>query len=660
MKEIRLLSLELENFKGIRDFILEPRGKDIFVYGRNKTGKTTLFDAFLWLLFDKDSKGQSQFDIKTKKPGSNEPMHGLDHRVKGTFEIDGSQLTLEKVYKEKWTKKRGSADKKFTGHTTDYFISGVPVKKKEYDEKISEIVDEDIFRLLTDPRHFNEQLHWAERREILLEVCGDVSDEDVIGANDQLEKLASILGERDIEEHRKVIKSKQKDINKELEKLPVRIDEVNQGLPDVAGLDWKELQAGIDDLKVAKTQKEEELSQLQNGGGVSEKRKELAEIETELENIKREHRAGVDEELNSKRKELNEVRDRINSIKSDVRMKSREKDQLRNKAGRLGDKIQNLRDKWHRENDKEFDEGKFDTVQCPDCGSKFHLEDVEEKRAEFNAEKAEKLEEINTRGKQLKEELEQTKAEISELEAEIDKLESELEAAEKEKADLESNIEDLNEKAAQYQDSTKYKAKLEEKKQIKSEIEQLKQDKREQVSEVKQEIANYESDIEKLQGEIQKIKQYNQGQKRIKELKEKEEELAAEYEKLEEELYLTEEFTRTKVGLLEDKINSHFDYTTFKLFEKQVNGGIKETCEALDDGVSYNSTLNTGSKFKIGIDIINTLSEHYGIQAPIFIDGRESITEPLQTDSQLISLVVSESDDELRVVGADKEMKEAV
>ena len=190
---MKILNLTLRNFKGIRHFNLDTQGKDANIYGDNATGKTTLADAFMWLLFDKDSSNRKDFQIKTLKPNG-EPEHGLEHAVEAILQLsNGSQLALKKVYYDKWTKKRGSATAEFTRHTTDYFIDGVPVQKKEYDAKIAEIADENIFRLLTDPRYFNEILHWPDRRKLLLEVCGDVSDAEVIASNKDLSGLSEIL-----------------------------------------------------------------------------------------------------------------------------------------------------------------------------------------------------------------------------------------------------------------------------------------------------------------------------------------------------------------------------------------------------------------------------------------------------------------------------------
>ena len=124
-------------------------------------------------------------------------------------------------------------------------------------------------------------------------------------------------------------------------------------------------------------------------------------------------------------------------------------------------------------------------------------------------------------------------------------------------------------------------------------------------------------------------------------------------------MYLTEEFIRTKVRLLEDRINSKFKMARFKLFEVQVNGALAETAETMYNGVPY-SNLNNGARINVGLDIIRTLAKHYNLYPPIFIDNRESITELIDVSpQQTISLIVSEKDQKLRVE-LKEEVKEAI
>ncbi|MGG4032991.1 ATP-binding protein, partial [Paenibacillus cisolokensis] len=205
MKKIELISLTLRNFKGIRDFRLDADGEDVNVFGDNAVGKTTLFDAFTWSLFDKDSQNKKDFEIKTLGPDGKVLEHGTNHEVEVVLLVNGKRRTLRKVFSEKWTKKRGAVTAEFTGHTTDYYVDGVPVKKGEYEAFIASIVKEEVFKLLTNPAFFNEQLKKDDRRRILIEVCGDLSDAEVITSNPELSELTGLLGERTLEGHRKML-----------------------------------------------------------------------------------------------------------------------------------------------------------------------------------------------------------------------------------------------------------------------------------------------------------------------------------------------------------------------------------------------------------------------------------------------------------------------
>ncbi|MGW6724242.1 AAA family ATPase, partial [Streptomyces sp. NPDC054995] len=302
-KEIKLLKLELRNFKGIKHFTLDTQGENVKVFGDNATGKTTLFDAFIWLLFDKDSQNKKDFQIKTLTK-ENKPISGLDHEVSGLFLIDGTELSLKKVYSEKWTRKRSSAEAVFSGHTTDYFINEVPSKKKEFNDRVSSIIAEDKFKLITSPSFFNEQLKWQDRRKILLEISGDVTAEEVFSKNPSVAALESILKKRSLEEHRKVIAGKQREINKQLDAIPVRIDEVQRTVEDTSGLDEQELHDEINFLQKEVESLEEKLRSARNGEAISEKRKVILQLQNDLQEIKNDHQE-------KEYKKINEIKEQL-------------------------------------------------------------------------------------------------------------------------------------------------------------------------------------------------------------------------------------------------------------------------------------------------------------------------------------------------------------
>jgi DNA repair exonuclease SbcCD ATPase subunit len=660
---MRLISLTLNNFKGIKSFALKPQGKDTNIYGDNATGKTTLADAFMWLLFDKDSQNRKDFQIKTLGHDG-EPEHGLEHSVEAVLELEnGKRITLKKVFKEKWAKKRGSATAEFTGHTTDYYLDGVPVKKKEYDEQIAEIADEEIFRLLTDPHYFNEVLHWQKRRELLLEVCGDVSDEDVIASKKELSKLADILGNRNIEQHRKVILARRKEINKELERIPVRIDEVQRGLPDISDIaNPNELPNDIAKLREQLKKKQEELAQARAGGQVAELTKRLREVEGLLIEEKNRLVGELTKKVDAKRQELWQIDDAIKKVRADIEYREMKAKSTKVEIENLEQQMEKLRADWHTEDSKVFEFEQDDT--CPTCGQTLPQEQLEAARekalADFNRQKAEKLEVISHEGKKLAARKTELEAQLKEILQEQSRLAAQLPELEQKKATLQEEVQALQDGLKQIEPSQEYIQLQNECEELEEQIRQAQADTSAAVAEIQKEIDKITVDIAALEQAAVRLVARKGGLMRIEELKAEERKLAAEYEELESQLYLTEEFIRTKVRLLEDKINSRFKMARFKLFNTLVNGGIEECCETTYLGIPY-SNLNNGARLNIGLDIINTLAEYYNFAPVVFIDNAESVTDILPTKGQQIRLIVSAQDKKLRIELAEKEeMKEAV
>ena len=662
MKKIVLERLTLKNFKGIRDFTLDAQGADVNVYGDNAAGKTTLFDAWTWLLFGKDSQNRADFEVKTLKPDGT-PYHNLDHEVEGVLLIDGQRTTLRRVYKEKWTKKRGSAMAEFSGHTTEYFVDGIPVKKGEYEAEVAKIVDEELFKLLTSPTFFNEQLKWQERRKILLEVCGDLTDAEVIASNPSLAELPAILQSRTIEQHKKVVLARRKEINEQLDRIPDRIDEAHRAKPDVSGLSEDELAAQIKSLRFRIEEKQAELQRIQNGGEITEKERRLRELEAELLVLKNELQAGTLDKLVAKRQEIADLRRRAEDADYGIQERQRRIEAIEREIATFNAEAERLREEWHRVNAESFDESTCGDTNCPTCGQALPEEQVMVARqkvlADFNRRKAERLEQINQRGKAKVAEIERLSKEKDEHERVLEELLevrgprwAAVEAAEKELAELQAEMTDV---AA----DPRYIAKQQEIEQVKAEIAAIRSSTNSALEAVRLEIAGLRNKLELLESKRAKFDVVRRQDERIAELERQEKELASEFERLEHELHLLEEFTRTKVYLLESRINSKFRLARLKLFKEQINGGLEECCEAMIDGVPYGS-LNNAGRINGGLDIIATLSDRYEIAAPIFLDNCESITRPLDTPGQQIRLIVSATDKQLRVETENREMKEAV
>jgi DNA repair exonuclease SbcCD ATPase subunit len=651
MKKIVLERLTLRNFKGFKEFTLDTNGGNTDAYGDNGTGKTTLFDGFVWLLFGKDSANRSEklFEIKPLDITGNVKQHKLKHEVEADLLIDGRRKTLRRVYSEKWTKKRGSVVDSFTGNTTDFYIDSVPVKEKEYQVEIDSLIKEDLFKLLTSPSFFNEKLKMEERRKVLLEICGDITDAEVIHSNPALHKLISILGDTDVESHKRKVTSQCREINKEIQELPVRISEAQRNQPDISELDEEMLQEDIDTLRSQIQSKENELSRIQHGGETAVKEKRIREIEAELLDLQNRLQSETLDKVAIKRDEVNKLHAQVDSLRRKIDDNQHRIRQNELTINSRNQEAERLRTKWTETNSQVF-ENHHDT-NCPTCGQGLPEDQIQAAHdkalADFNRGKAHRLEQISNEGKQAKEQVTQAEqanirlqGEIEQLTEQLNSMQSMLTFAEFELTELRSGIQSLD-------SNPDYQGLIAGKEAARQAISKIQSSQQEACSKVRTEISSIQQELRSLEEELAKFAQYRKIEKRIDELESEERKLAAEYERLQEELFLTEEFTRAKVALLDSKINSKFKHARFRLFKDLVNGGVDEVCDTLYNGVPYGGGLNNAARINVGLDIINTLGRHYGFSAPIFIDNAESVTDLIDTDSQMIRLIVPPTFDSL-------------
>jgi DNA repair exonuclease SbcCD ATPase subunit len=652
---VKLLKLKLRNFKGIKSLELVANGEDLRIFGDNATGKTSILDGFLWLLFDKDSQNRSDFAIKTLNKNG-EPIHHLDHEVEGTFEIDGETIELKKVYREKWVKKRGSATEEFSGHETDHFIDGVPVKKSEYTDRVNQIAPEDRFKLLTSPLYFNEFMKWQDRRALLIEIAGDVTMEDVIQANPELKELPGILGKRTPEDHKAIIMARRAEVNKELERIPIRIDEVSRHHPDIEGIDPDQLEQQSKELMAEQAELKRELADLMSSGNQSKIRQQIAEIDAKLLGIETDYKRKHNQQVSDLERQTTLLQAKVAETSNAISRKEQEINEQKQNAERAEKLITDLRAKWHEINSRRFDAQVEDV--CPTCGQALPPERVQEAvdkaASEFNLRKAEDLAQVNAEGKAAKDRLDNIQANIASLESEIAQLKEQLSELLAQGADLGKQLDQAKVGADAYMEQEDYKTLVAEKEQLLKALDGDQSAIKPQIEEVERKIKAVDDQLVELKNAKSKWELYQSIDRRIAELQDQESELAKEFEKLERELYLIEEYIKTKAELLTDKINSKFRLAEFRLFEQQINGGINPVCITTNQGVPW-SDLNSAGKVQVGLDIIRTLQEHYQFRPPVWIDNRESIVELPEMDCQVISLIVSAEDKSLRIEGPDKE-----
>lgn len=637
---IKLEYMELKNFKGIRYLGLNADAITN-IYGANGTGKTTIVDAFRWLLFDKDSTDRKDFEIKTLDK-NNQPIHFLEHTVTAEIWVDGKLKTFEKIYKEKWNKKRGESQKEFTGHETLYSLDDVPLKKNEYKEEIRKFIDEVRFKILTDPFCFSQLLSWQERREALMLLGDEITNEDVFVKDEKLRILEEALSEKDVSTFRKSLSSRRRKLNDEIKAIPYRIDECSNSIKSV---DFAELTKQLSEKSRELISIEEQLTNLTAIDPELEKKKKvIKEKRVELEKKKSEFTNYVMVKQSKLQNELTKATLFINGLKNVRENLLTKKESLENRRNSIEADMIKLREDWEVAYSLTFE--LTDDFVCPTCNRELDTNVVQQKKAElkenFNTTKANDLSKINEVGKKYAEQKKNIEDDLAEVEAQTTVAESDIEKKEPELLEIKNNIEANSE----YETPAEITI-LEDEIQMlvdglvdvndKNSLDLLRLDKN-----------ALRTEIDELKESLHQEKSNKELRIRIDELKARERELSQQIADLEKQEFLSERFEKNKAELLEAKINGLFKIVKFKLFETQVNGGITPTCTAMVNGVPFPDVNNAG-KYNAGIDIINTLSNYYNISAPIFIDNREGVTEIIETDAQLINFYVSPKDEQLRI-----------
>ena len=632
---MKLTKLELLNFKGLKSFTINLNG-DVVIRGDNATGKTTVFDSVCWLLFGKDSLDRADFEIKTLDGG--EPIHKVNHEVTGTFTLDeGGTVELKRVYREKYSSPRGG-EVTMTGHTTDYFVDGVPKKEKEYKEIVNSLVDENIFKLITNPLYFNETYSWQNRRKLLLEMCGDISDEDVIASHDELRRLAGLLEGRTVDDHCKVVAAKKTAINKELDMIPVRIDEAMRNKPEITS-DKAKLIRDIETLSAGIGEVEKQKAIIQNGFSSTEKESKIRDINRQLEVQSSKVLSDYHKQKQRLRDEYEASLTKLKMVEVDIDRCADRRDELNKEIERESKRIVTLQSEFDT-----FNAQQFNKESCPTCGQALPADKQEILEAEFNTNKSKKLEEW----KGLIESAVKLKANYEEQQ-EI----------------MVSKIDSLTTEASQYNDA--YNVKFKEYEaysepnfeddpvyaDLKAQLFLLEIDDEpgadtEELTKLDEELSSMKSKKAALETELNKFKLIDDINHRILELENQQQKLVAEKNALDEASFLMDEFIKAKVNMLEDVINSRFKLARFKMFNVMINGNIEECCETTYKGVPYRS-MNNAARINVGLDIINALTSYYKVNAPVFIDNAEAVTEFVPVNSQTIKLIVDESKPQLTV-----------
>ena len=670
MKHVILKTLHLVNWRKFNDFTANF-GEVTTVSGDNEAGKSSMFDAFLWCLFGKD-----QFDRKDHEIApvvDHEVMDKVDCEVTATIEVDGIDMVFRRILHPQWVRHSGKKDKDFEGYETRYFVNDVPCKMKEYNAKVDQIIDGTVFKMITNPAFFLN-LKKEDQRNFLFTMAGAVSDETLAAGNEAFRALMDRITGKSIKEYKAEIRSKKSKLNDELSSIPSRIDQTKKLMPE--GRDFGQAEA----VKAEADQKIADID-VQIGDAVKANRagydaingvnrqiaakedegRRLVDAAQRAENDRvRKHNEDQDEKVRQSRKESDQARREIDDLRKELFY-------LQNNVARSENALQSKRqdlEMYKKDREallarwKEASESCFkasdECLMCPvfkrpctDSEAATHIIVAQEKaRAAFEAEKAEKIEGINTRGRNIRQIIDSLTADIKTIEDQIAADKAKIESVQ---SQIAAKEEVLNGAAPVYKPEYLTAAKVDPAtvagwSDIQKEIESLRASIVDpspvDTSDLQKEKAAWMARRDEAVAALKDRDTIQKHTDEIHALVEKMSEISQAIADLEAEEFLINDFMHAKVEECEKRINGMFTLVDWQLFDYTIDGNEMEACipKNKKNGTPL-SVTNTADKINCGLDIINTLCRYYGVTAPIFIDNRESVTNLIASESQIINLM---------------------
>ncbi|MBE6982886.1 MAG: hypothetical protein E7435_01165 [Ruminococcaceae bacterium] len=641
MTEIKLISLCLENFKCHRHLRLDFNGRNTEISGDNASGKTSVFDAFMWVLFSKSSTGigDKNFEVKPLDKDGNVIDHDALTSVEVVLEINGEKLTLLRTYREKWETRRGSSETVFTGNTSEYYIDGVPVKHNAFQDKVNELVSEDTFRMLTNTTHFAWDIPWQERRAVLFKVAGVMDDAQILATCEGFAPLVESMGKLSLEDYKKKLLTEKKKFVGAKTEIPARISECQKTIKDIQDLDFAGAQAEVEVLNAKKEAISAQIVALEHSSEADKKALEIREAELELSTLESENRAYRTSQssgllnVQNLKMDLSDLRKRLDRKQHELANEQAYIDGL-NKS------ITQYRDRWISVNGETFIGG-----NCPTCGQNLPSVQLQTAKAQFENDKQKRLADILQTANSYKESKAQAEERLAGHQEEIGQLEAGIRQKEQDIAAAEASLVEIVDMADYAQRKSDIQARID---KLNDELYEINHSVSGLKMRLRQEMSEINGQIGVKMGIISTQNMLEYSRKRIEELREDAKNSAECLEAIEKMLFLMDEYSRYKTRFVEDSINGLFRIARFRLFREQANGGVEDRCDVAYDGVVYEN-LNNGMKINLGIDIINTLSQAYGVRVPLFVDNAESVTQLEKCGSQIIRLVVCEKDKGLRV-----------
>lgn len=649
MKKVIIKSLTLTNWRGERSRTTQFNPINTTISGGNGLGKSRHFDAFMWLLFGKDKEDRKDFNIKTVVDG--QPLMKTECEVIGVLDVDGEEITLRRAFVEDWVKPRGQVEQVFKGNKTECYWNETPVNVTEYQKRVNTIIDDSVFKMVTNPLFF-ASMPWKNQREQLFQLAGTVTDHEIAAGNVDFSALLDKISGKSLTDFKRELSARKKRLKADLDEIQPRIDQTQRLMPEMTDFAILEeevarIEAEIEKMDKAMNDATERVRQQYEA--VQEHQSKINALKSQRQQVLFDAQSKAKEDAFNANANRRELQERINVVKREIHGYVQDEISANNKLEKLQERMQYLitesdalRSDWYKENEATYN----GETKCSCCGQELPDAMKAEALARFNQYKQARLNEITRNGKNFKAEIEDAKKQISEIEQDKNNAISSAKVKEEELHALENQLATLSEvkqveiipdNIKEYSDFTKQIAALETTLEAGTE----KVDTSE-YQERKKELSRNRDEIKTRLADRERIEDFK---KQIAALEAKGKDLAQQIADAEREEYTVQQFTKAKIDECEKRINCLFTMVTFRLFDYTIEDTKKEnpieTCVPLVNGVPF-TVANTAGQVNAGLDIINALTSFYGVKAPIFIDNRESVNEIIPTQSQIINLVVTD------------------
>lgn len=657
MKQIQFKKIKLLNFCGIRNAEYEFGDDLTIIKGKNGLGKTTIANAIMYALFGKDISGNS-LDIKTFDKDHN-IIKEIPHEVELTVSVNGYEVFLKRTLTDSW---KGDECR----NTFKYYVNDEIVTAGEYKKTVDTICPEDVFRLCSSTKNFVYR-PWQEQRNKLQALVGDITTEDITEGNSKYDFVVEALKQQDIDKLVHHIKYKRKEVQEQLDAVPIRLEELNKSLPEEQ--DWEALTAEKTQLNEKLVDLANKIQDIRTGGadkvrldGIRKKiefaEKRKRNMETGASSLATEnatkHQSDVitsDVAVKKAQSTVDELKQKMGGYSETEIHAKQQKEDCEKKADEINDKIDEATKRtwaWNAE----------DGI-CPHCGQTLPAADVErikhESEKRFNDRKADdlkaldedftKLQHTYTELKNLLEKNDEERKVTTNQLVEAHKV---LKEAEYHKLEVDAEVPETYEqilaKKEEYQQVVKELSDLEV--ELNKPSETSSEDSAKMLAELEKEREPIGIRYNEVLELLATKETYDRISTRIREINEDKLTYQTQLDELDEKLDIANDYNQKSCQLLEDRVNGHFSCVKWSLFKTTFDGEKKPFCECYHAGVPY-SRLNTAAKVNAGIDIAYTFARYNEISVPMLLDECESVNHPIYRGGQQIRFVVT-TDDELK------------